>query len=153
MAPNDENDDDETATHVMDRRVPPEKPKPRPSLWTRATDLFGRFAESVGETFFGVIPPLTPELPPVPPWRRRDRPLLSPESLSTQEQGEALLIAILRAPRHYQIAAIDVARRALFIKASGEQLYADFIVQFALSRITPDSQGRIEVINFVKAER
>ena len=56
-----------------------------------------------------------------------------------------MFIGILRASNPYRRAAIDVATRAAFIKAMGEQPYADFVVHFVLSRIPPDKQGRIDV--------
>jgi len=122
-----------------------DEPKAPPSFWQRFASGVERFFESVDETFFGRLPPLTPYLPSVPSQYRRDQTMLSPGSLSTPEQGEALLIAILRASSPYQQAAIDVARRAAFIKTTGEQPYADFVVHFALSRLAPDKQGRIAV--------
>ena len=144
----------ESGVVIVSPRAPPEsvagpqridEPKASRSFWERFASAAGRFFDSVEETFFGRLPPLTPYLPPVPLRRGRDQTMISTGAQSTLEQGEALFVGILRASSPYRRAAIDVATRAAFIKAMGEQPYADFVVHFVLSRIPPDKQGRIDV--------
>jgi hypothetical protein len=56
-----------------------------------------------------------------------------------------MLLAVLLSSPQYQHAAIEVARRAISIQEDGGEHYRDFLVQFALSRLRPDAQGRIAI--------
>lgn len=118
---------------------------PRPSLWQRLKAGAADFAESVGRDFFGVEPPITPHLPPVPPLRRREMTLVSPGLTLEDEQGEKMLLALVHASPRYQRAALRVARRALSIEREGRKAHADFLVHFALSRLRPEPQDRIAI--------
>ncbi|MDC0740935.1 hypothetical protein [Polyangium mundeleinium] len=61
------------------------------------------------------------------------------------EHGEFMLFALLRAPRVYQRAAVHIAYRALEARRQGDDAYAEFVMHFALSRMRPDSDGRISM--------
>jgi hypothetical protein len=116
--------------------------RPRRSLWERFKAGAGRFADAMGSAFFGTAR-LSPQLPPLPPIRSNSATRLSVGVVPEQEQGEHMLLFLLLAPPVYQRAAIDVAYRALQMRREGAEAHADFLVQFVLSRMVPDGQGRI----------
>lgn len=132
---------------IVERHIeaPPEPPEPRPSRLQRIARWLDRFVASFHEVFLGAYPPLSEELPKRPAFRPRQGTLISAHAVAEHEQGERMLLALLRAPPPYQKAAIAVARRARVMRDDGPDGYLDFVVHFVVSRIPPDKNGQIAV--------
>ena len=86
---------------------------------------------------------LTSHLPRVPGRLYPDVETSPVSSRAAEERAEAMLLDILRAPPNYADAAILVARAALALRARGDDVYAEGMVVFALSRMVPDPDGAI----------
>lgn len=130
---------------VVIEQPKPKAPDPAPSLWQRFANTVDRCVASFSEVFFGALPPLSEALPNVPSFRPRQGTIISADAVADDEQGERMLMALLRASPKYQIAAIAVARRALVMRDDGPDAYLDFLVHFAISRIPPNKNGQIGV--------
>ena len=119
-----------------------ESTQPRRSRWERFKAGAARFADAMASAFFGTTH-ISSSLPPLPPIRSGSVTRLSVGVVPEQEQGEYVFLALLQAPPAYQRAAIEVAYRALRTRRDGADAYMDFLVQFVLSRMAPDGEGRI----------
>ncbi len=89
------------------------------------------------------MPALTNHLPPVPLGMYAGRAGDSLPPHNVFERHEAMLLEIMRAPREYADAAILVGRAAHALRARGDDIYAEGIVVFALSRMVPGPDGTI----------
>ncbi|MRG92986.1 hypothetical protein [Polyangium spumosum] len=111
-------------------------------VWARLCDNAQRFADAMAYVFFGT-PCLSKCLPPVPPLRSAFVTQVSHGVIPDQEYAEYMLLSLVRAPRVYQRAAVEVAHHALVARRDGDTAYMDFVVHFALSRMAPDREGRV----------
>ncbi len=137
---------------VSDRRAHSEPPArdtivdPPRSRWTRPwiriQEGARRFADAMAHAFFGSVR-LSQWLPPVPPMRSVSMTRVSVGVIPDQEYAEHMLLSLVRAPGMYQRAAVEVAYCALAARRAGEEAYTEFLVQFTLSRMAPDREGRI----------
>jgi hypothetical protein len=111
-----------------------------PSRWARFRAFFDRFLDKLIEAIRE--PRLSDRLPP-PPAPRSFGTGRSSGTFCGDERGELMLLEILRAPRAYQLGAIDVARYAVALGRLGDEAYAEGLVHFVLSRMHPDRDGAI----------
>jgi hypothetical protein len=111
-----------------------------PSRWARFRGLVDRFLDKLMEVIRE--PRLSDRLPPPPTPRAFGTGRVS-GSFGGDERGELMLLEIMRAPKTYQLGAIDVARYAVALARLGEAAYAEGVVHFVLSRMRPDRDGAI----------
>ncbi|MDI3287354.1 hypothetical protein [Polyangium sp. 15x6] len=126
---------------VFDENAPPESSVV--PVASRRQPWWARFFATLADAFGS--PPLWKRLPPIPPPRSPEATRVSAGAVGHDEHGEYMLFALLRAPSVYQRAAVHVAYRALDARRRGDDAYAEFIVQFTLSRMRPDRDGRISM--------
>lgn len=89
------------------------------------------------------LPTLTKHLPSVPLGMYLDRPDNSNGHHHYMERYESMLLDIMRAPQEYADAAILIGKAAQALRARGDDVFAEGLVVFALSRMVPDSSGTI----------
>ncbi|MBK9266635.1 MAG: hypothetical protein IPM54_43470 [Polyangiaceae bacterium] len=90
-------------------------------------------------------PRLTDRLPPIPTRNANESTRLSAGVLSPEEWGERMLLEIMRAPPEYVRAALLIAKATQMLHARGDDVFAEGVVAFALSRMCPDANGTISV--------
>ena len=113
-----------------------------PSKWRRLLDWFGSVRKRAKRA--ETRAPLSSRLPPVPPRRPAgEKTWISGPDQSRNERGEYLFIELLRMPREYQEAVIEVAQFALDRREDGPNAYTEAVVHFALSRCRADAAGGV----------
>jgi hypothetical protein len=90
-----------------------------------------------------VLPTLTSYLPSVPLGMYLVQPDNSNDPHHYIERYESMLLDIMRAPPEYADAAILIGKAAQALRARGDDVFAEGLVVFALSRMVPDPGGTI----------
>ena len=89
------------------------------------------------------MPTLTNRLPRVPGRIYPDNESNQISSRAIEERAEAMLLDIMRAPPEYTNAAILIGHAAKTLRARGDDVFAEGLVVFALSRMVADPDGAI----------
>ena len=147
-------DDNNDVTAISQRSLPPQSEirpsvvaadsapaEQRQSAFARLRRWFRRFGANVVEVLNR--PRLTDHLPALPSSVELETTQVSPRRLLRMGRYEQLLIDILLAPTEYVSAAVLVGRTAESLRRQSDDVYAEGVVHFALSRMQPDSDGTV----------